>query len=86
MKNLPPINSKEFPTIMTYMKFLKSLADLVNLSYVNITLDIKATINAYRLIWNYRELFSNVVIHLGDFHFMKKKLSGIIYIYIYSID
>ena len=79
----PPINFKviEFPTIMTYMKYLKSLADFVNMPYVNITLDIEAAVNAYKFIWNYREIFSNVAIHPGDFHFMKE--NGC---YVYSID
>ena len=57
---------------MAYMKYLKSSTDFVNMPYVNITLDIGTATNAYRLIWNYRELFSNVVIHPCDFHFMKE--------------
>ena len=31
--------------------------------------------NAYKLIWNYSEKFANVVIHLGDFHFMKESFN-----------
>ena len=82
MKYLPSIISKvtEFSTIMTYMKYLKSLANIVNKPYVNITLDIGAAINAYRLIWDYRKLFSNVVIHPGDFHFMKENFE-VLYIF-----
>ena len=40
--------------------------------YVNITLDIGAAINAYKVLWNRRDQFANIVIHPGDFHFMKE--------------
>ena len=41
--------------------------------YVNIFLDIGAAINAYKFIWNSLTAHSNVVLHLGSFHFMKEK-------------
>ena len=31
--------------------------------------------NTYKLIWNNSEKFANVVIHLGDFHFMKESFN-----------
>ena len=40
--------------------------------YVNVTLDCGAAVNAYKLIWNYPTVFDNVIVHLGDFHFMKE--------------
>ena len=40
--------------------------------FVNVTLDLGAEINAYRIVWSYPEIFSNVNSHLGDFHLMKK--------------
>ena len=40
--------------------------------YVNITLDMGAAINALKVLWNWKEKFKNVVIHLSDFHFMKE--------------
>ena len=40
--------------------------------YVNITLDLGAAMSAYKVVWNYPNIFSNVIIHLGDFHFMKE--------------
>ena len=43
--------------------------------YVNITLDVGATINAYKFLWSKEEYFQNVVIHPGDFHFMKENFS-----------
>ena len=74
MTYLPPIASKvtEFSTIVTYMDYLQKLAREVNMPYVNITLDIGAAINAYKVLWNRRDQFANIVIHPGDFHFMKE--------------
>ena len=71
---LPPIESKvtDYSTIFQYMSYLQGLASDVNMPYVNITLDVGAAINAFKLIWNYEEVFKNIVIHLGDFHFMKE--------------
>ena len=71
---LPPINAKvtEFGTIQRYMKYCQELAKDMNMPYVNITLDVGAAMNAYILTWNQPELFKNVIIHLGSFHFMKE--------------
>ena len=54
---------------------MQNLCQEVNMPYVNVTLDLGAAMNAYKLIWNYSEKFANVVIHLGDFHFMKESFS-----------
>ena len=62
----------EFKTIITYFKYLQKLAADVNMLYVNITLDVGAAINAYKTMWSQPEMFRNIVIHLGDFHFMKE--------------
>ena len=43
--------------------------------FVNVTLDVGAAMNAFKVVWNYPETFSNVVIHLGDFHLMKEIFS-----------
>ena len=74
LKYLPPINAKvtEFSTIVKYIEYLLSLAKFVNMPYVNITLDIGAAVNAYKVIWNNVEKYGNVVIHPEDFHFMKE--------------
>ena len=71
---LPPIPSKvtEFKTIFNYMQYLQKLAEEVNMPYLNITLDMRAVINAFKVLWNRKEEFKNVVIHLGDFHFTKE--------------
>ena len=45
--------------------------------YVNVTLDVGAAMNAERMRWNYPATFKNVLIHLGDFHFMKENFGVI---------
>ena len=71
---MPPINSKvtEFETIVQYMEYLQSLSDQVNMPYVNITLDVGAAMNAFKTVWSHPTKFQNIVIHLGDFHFIKE--------------
>ena len=44
--------------------------------YVNIFLDIGATINAYKFIWNNPTAYSNIALHLGSSHFMNKKFQA----------
>ena len=56
---------------------MKKLAEEVNMPYVNVTLVVGATINAYKLCWNYPERFKNVLIHLGDLHFLKENFNVI---------
>ena len=71
---LPLINAKitEFSTISNYLEYLQNLARQANMKYVNMTVDCGAVINAYKTIWQYRRKFENVIIHVGDFHFMKE--------------
>ena len=59
------------------MSYLQSLASSVNMPYVNITLDVGAAINAYKFLWSNPDWLNNVVIHLGDFHFMKENFQVI---------
>ena len=70
---LPPIASKvtDLATIQTYIEYLKALSLPCNMPYVNITLDVGAAINAFKFVWSSQLRFTNVVIHLGDFHFKK---------------
>ena len=48
------------------------LSSETNMKYVNVTLDVGAAINAFKTVWHCPEKFKNVVIHLGDFHFMRE--------------
>ena len=54
------------------MKFLLKQAKKMNLQYCNITLDVGAAMNAYLVEWMKQEEFKNIIIHLGDFHFIKE--------------
>ena len=70
MTYLPPINSKvtDFNTINQYLMYMP---------YVNVSLDVGAVINAFKFVWNFPVRFNNVVIHLGDFHFIKENFGVI---------
>ena len=69
MTYLPPINApvNEFSTIFGFLTYMQKLCKEVNMPYVNITLDLGAAMPAYKVVWNYPNIFSNVIIHLGDF-------------------
>ena len=75
---LPPITSKVtgFTTISQYMTYLQSLAASSSMPYVNITLDVSATINSYKFYWSNFTCFENAVIHLGDFHIMRENFQA----------
>ena len=80
---LPPITSKvnENKTIIKYFQYLQGLARESGMPYTNITLDVGAAMSAYKLLWNYSDIYNDVIIHLGDFHFMKENfqvLGGIV--------
>ena len=71
---LPPIASKvvKFTTTETYLEHLGKLCLSCNMPFVNITLDVGAAMNAYKFVWSNPERFKNIVIQLGDFHFIKE--------------
>ena len=68
---LPPVASKvtNLNTIYEYMLYLQNITAKANVKYAKFTLDLGAAIKE---LWTYPETFSNVVIHLGDFHFLKE--------------
>eukprot|EP00794_Sanderia_malayensis_P020723 gene20723-biopygen17105 len=45
--------------------------------YVNVTLDVRAAMNALKLIWNFSDQFSNVLIHFGQLHFIKENFAAL---------
>ena len=55
-----------------HLTYMPSLAKRVNMPHVNVFLDVGAAMKAYKLVWNYPDKFSNVLVLLGDFHFMKE--------------
>ena len=59
-------------TIYEYMLYLQSTTAKVHMKYAKITVDVGAAINAFKELWAYPETFSNVVLHIGDFHFLRE--------------
>ena len=54
------------------MDYYQRLSGEVNMPQNNITLDVGAATNAFKYLWSNNDTFSNVVIHLRDFYFMKE--------------
>ena len=61
--------------VKTELTYLLPISSKVT-PYVNITLDIGGALNAFKVLWSRKEEFKNLVIHLGDFHFMKKNFQA----------
>ena len=59
-------------TIVQFLSYMQKLCLQANMPYANVTLDLSAAMNAYKVIWNCQNKIANFVIHLGDFHFMKE--------------
>ena len=72
MTYLPPISTPitEYDTIIQLFKISRELAKQSNMSYTHITFDVGAAIKAFHVIWNRPTFWSDIVIHLGDFHAM----------------
>ena len=79
-KYLPPLTTKVMApnTIYTYMGYFQKLSKAMHMDYVNITLDIGTAISAYKFLWGKLEQFSNVVIHIDDFHYLKEDFKVIL--------
>ena len=74
---LPPIDVSitDFSTIYKLFEILLLRAEKNNMPYVSLTLDAGAYVNAYRVLTNYPKKFAKIVLHLGDFHFMKESFT-----------
>ena len=70
----PPTNVSitDFDTIYKLFEMLLLQAGKVNVPYVNLTLDAGAYVNEYRVLCNYPDKFSKIVLHLGHFNSMKE--------------
>ena len=73
---LPPINAPvtSFSTRDKVFETLQRHPEKAHMPYANLTLDVGAAMNAYKLLWNYPEKYKNVIIHLGDFHFFERRV------------
>ncbi len=72
MTYLPPIKTPitEYATIIEMFYVSRELAKQSNMTYVHITLDVGAAIKAFHVVWNNPTSWSDIIIHLGDFHAM----------------
>lgn len=72
MTYLPPISSPitEYSTIIEMFHQSRQLARQSNMSHAHITLDVGAAIKAFHVVWNNPDAWSDIIIHLGDFHAM----------------
>ena len=42
------------------------------MKFATITLDVGDAMNAFKLLWNYPDMYKSIFLHLGDFHFIKE--------------
>ena len=72
MTYMSPIETPitDYVTFVKMFKISRKLAEQSNMLYTHITLDVGAAIKAYHVIWNNPTAWSDIVIHLGDFHAM----------------
>ena len=68
---LPPIPKpiSEYSTIVEIYYQSRQLAKQCNMEYIHIVM-VGAAMKAYEVIWNNAVLWSDIIIHLGDFHAM----------------
>ena len=69
---LPPIPTPitQYGTIIEIFLQSRQMAKQCNMQYTHITMDVGAAIKAYHVLWNNPQLWSDIIIHLGDFHTM----------------
>ena len=67
---LPPIRHpiNEYSTVVECILQAQNLAKSSNMKYTHITADAGAAAKFYHVIWNNKEEFKDVLIHLGDLH------------------
>ena len=56
---------------------LQTRAFKAKMTYIKMTLDVGAYVNAYRVLYNYPEKFSKLILYLGDFLLMKEVFGSI---------
>ena len=69
---LPPIPKAitEYGTFFEMFYTARELRLQSNMRYCHITLDIGAAMKAYQVVWNNPEIWTDIIIHPGDFHAM----------------
>ena len=72
-KDVAPTKMTYLPPIHTAITEYGTLAEIFEISQKlakqgNMRLDVGAAIKAFHVVWNDKDLWSNITIHLGDFH------------------
>ena len=64
---LPPINASvtNFSTMDKVFQSIQRCAEKAHMPYANLTIDERAAMNAYKLLWNYPEKYKNIIIHIS---------------------
>ena len=62
------------------MEYFQKLSKVMHMECVHITRDIGAAMamNVYKFLWGNLGQFSNVVIHIDDFHYLKENFKVIL--------
>ena len=60
------------------MEYSQKLSKAMHMEYANITLDVGADMSPHKLLWRNLEQFSDVVIHIGDFLYLKENFKVIL--------
>ena len=70
MTYLPPIHMviTKYQTLVEIFEISQKLAKQGNMRYTHSTLDVGAAVKTFHVIWNDKDRWSNIIIHLGDFH------------------
>ena len=70
---LPPIEKPitDYGCLFEILNRAERLSTEANMKYVHIIMDCGAAMKMCHVLWNNPEKYSNVIIHLGDFHFMQ---------------
>ena len=70
---LPPIERPitDYGTLFEVLKRAERLSAEANMKYVHVIMDCGAAMKMFHVLFNNPEKYSNVIVHLGDFHFMQ---------------
>ena len=60
-----------YGTLFEIIARASRLSSQANMKYTHIIMDCGAAIKMYHVLWNNPQLYSKIVVHLGDFHFMQ---------------
>ena len=67
---LPPLQNPitEVYTIIQIFEISQNLSKQANMKYTHMIFDLGAAMKGFHVIWNQKELWKDIIIHLRDFH------------------